>query len=108
MELDLALRAVAAPVVVMAVACWLLVALATRASHTRAAGAIGSPSSVGWLVRWALTTLAVLPVAWAVAYQEPSWRDVATPTVSYQWIGWAAVGAAVVSSAVSRVAGPVM
>jgi hypothetical protein len=108
MELDLALRAVAAPVAAMAVACWLLVALVTRAARTRAARPAGSPSAVGWPVCWALTTLAVLPVAWAVAVQEPSWRDVATPTVSYQWIGWAAVAAALVSSAVSVVPGRLM
>lgn len=108
MELDLALRAVAAPVAAMAVACWLLATLAMQAARARAALPTGSPSAMAWPVRWALTTLAVLPVAWAVAFQEPSWRDVAIPTVSYQWIGWAAVAAALVSSAVSVVPGRLM
>lgn len=108
MELDLALRAVAAPVAAMAALAWLLAALACRAARVRNGFPADPSVTMAWPARWALTTLAMLPVGWAVAFQEPSWRDVAAPAVSYQWLGWAAVASASVSSAMSVVPGRAM
>ena len=106
MELDLALRAVAAPVAVMAALAWLVAALAGRAARPRSPA--GPHATPAWHGGWMLAVLAVLPLAWAVAFQEPSWRDVAAPAVSYQWLGWAAVVAALVSSALAMVPGRAM
>jgi hypothetical protein len=108
MELDLALRAVAAPVAAMAASAWLLAALAGLSARVRVRCPADPPESTAWPTRWALTTLAVLPVAWAIAFQEPSWREVAAPSVSYQWLGWAAVASALVTSAVTMVPGRAM
>ncbi len=108
MELDLALRAVAAPVAAMAASVWLLVALAGLAARMRARAPVDPSEAAAWPMRWALTTLTVLPVAWAIAFQEPSWREVAAPVVSYQWLGWAAVVSALVSSALATVPGRTM
>lgn len=106
MELDLALRAVAAPVAVMAALAWLVAALTGRAARTGPPAV--RPATAAWPGRPVLSVLAVLPVAWAVAFQEPSWREVAVPAVSYQWLGWAAVVSALVSSALATVPGRAM
>ena len=103
MELDLALRAVAAPVAVMAALAWLVAELAGRAARTGPPA--GRPATPAWHDRPVLSVLAVLPVAWAVAFQEPSWQEVAVPAVSYQWLGWAAVVSALVASALATVPG---
>ena len=90
MEADLALRAVALPAAVAAVVAWLSVTVfAGRAARHALAGAA---------VRWLAVLLAVLPVAWAIAFQEGSAGAVLRPSVAFQWLGWAAAVAATVAA----------
>jgi hypothetical protein len=90
MEADLALRAVALPAAVAAVVAWLSVTVfAGRAARHALAGAV---------VRWLAVLLAVLPVAWAIAFQEGSAGAVLRPSVAFQWLGWAAAVAATVAA----------